>query len=424
MIARFHHPRLHTFGKITGMTAIFSGEELRRVRDYVCTGRRTAFIDRLFRLGIFDGDARQSLADAFSAGDIYAPHSLHVDITTRCPLACPCCYKTPGQEIFDLPPDRWNALIAEAGKLRVFQIAIGGGEPLTHPHLADFVRTVAATPMAVTLTSSGYGLDRGLLDRLIAAGLNHLQISLNGSTEAVNRLSRDGYHHAIRALELLSATASLPSAGSPLSAGPLPTANGSFPTAVRSLSFGINWVARRDNLDDFEALVALAKRYGANNVNILRYKPSPTETYADHSSGRDDFFRLARKITAVRGIRIKTDSAYSNLLLHLSGGQMSDNTCGCGAGRTFMAIAADGKMKPCSHLRMGSRAESLATYWNHSADVQRMRNFPYTDAPGSCGSCIFVDRCGGCRAVYERMYPDPAQGETDCPVYTPKNNAL
>jgi pyrroloquinoline quinone biosynthesis protein E len=389
MIAKYYHQTLYTFEKRTGMTALFSGNELSLVSQYARDGKQTAFIDRLFDLGIFVGHIQSVLADCFGNPETDSPQSLHIDVTNRCPLNCAACYKIPG-EIVEMQYHQWQQLIREAEQLKVFQIAIGGGEPMVHPNIVRFVQQVAQTEMSVTITSSGFGLSAELLDELIESGLNHLQISLNGSTEAVNKRSRDGYLYAINALELLSHT---------------------------TLSYGVNWVARKSNVDDFEALVDLAKQYKAENINVLRYKPSPKEDYTKESLDRNEFLALAGKMKQVRGLKVKTDSAYSNLLIHINNRKVSRNTCGCGAGKTFMAISPDGCFKPCSHLSLSDTCKTITDYWMDSPGVMALRELMFEKEPGSCGSCIFEDICGGCRAICERLYGDITQGEHNCPTY-------
>lgn len=290
-----------------------------------------------------------------------------------------------------MPYHHWQQFISEAEQLKVFQIAIGGGEPMTHPEIVQFVKQVAQTEMSATITTSGFGLNAGLLDKLIGNGLNHIQISLNGSTETVNKLSRDGYQYAINALKLLSHT---------------------------NLSYGVNWVARKSNLPDFEALVELAKQYKAENINILRYKPSPNEDYKKENLDPNDFLTLTRKIKQVKGIKLKTDSAYSNLLIHINQGKVSKNTCGCGAGKTFMAVSPDSCFKPCSHVSLrDDKNKTITGYWMNSPDVTTLRNIEFKNEPDTCGSCIFENLCGGCRAICERIYGNIAQGEQNCPTY-------
>ncbi len=184
-----------------------------------------------------------------------------------------------------------------------------------------------------------------------------------------------------------------------------------------SLSFGINWTARKSNLSDFEALAELAKHYKAENINVLRYKPSPIEVYEKECLGRNEFFQLAGKMKLVKGIKIKTDSAYSNLLIHINNARVNSNTCGCGAGKTFMAVSPDSSFKPCSHLSLTDKQPSVNEYWQNLPDLKLMRSITFASDTGTCGSCAFEKLCGGCRAVCEHIYNDISSGEKDCPLY-------
>jgi pyrroloquinoline quinone biosynthesis protein E len=97
---------------------------------------------------------------------------------------------------------------------------------------------------------------------------------LNGSTKKIHSHSRDGFDEGIEALRLLQ--------------------NSSF-------SYGINWVARMDNIDDFPKMAELANNYNVNNLNILRYKPSPTEDYNACALTSEDLLEnFIRKIKSVR----------------------------------------------------------------------------------------------------------------------------
>ncbi|NLI57564.1 MAG: hypothetical protein GX387_03455 [Clostridium sp.] len=49
--------------------------------------------------------------------------------------------------------------------------------------------------------------------------------------------------------------------------------------AESNVLFGINWAARMDNVYDFENVVVFAEGLKANNINILRYKPSAREDF-------------------------------------------------------------------------------------------------------------------------------------------------
>lgn len=168
------------------------------------------------------------------------------------------------------------------------------------------------------------------------------------------------------------------------------------------------------NLDDFPALAAYVKSLNADNINILRYKPSPAEPYEKAALNREEFYRLAAMIKRVRGLTVKTDSAYSTLLVYLNQGKVSTNCCGCGAGRTFVTVTADGGFKPCSHLQRTHQSGSLSGY----LDSLALRSFLAGEIlAGDCSSCDYQDVCGGCRAICHSVAGDMFAGETDCPAF-------
>lgn len=389
MIAKCEGETLLIFEKRTGMTAVFSGHELELLLGYAKTGDISPFIERLFDLGILlrHDEHRAKLLSAVLNPVSATLSALHIELTSRCPLSCPQCYKGEAHAE-DLPLETFTRLIAEAEALKIFQIALGGGEPLACPHIIQALEAVAATEMSVTVTTSGYGLDRICLEKLIEAGANHIQVSLNAADRHVNALSRDGYDCAMNALSLLAAS---------------------------GVSFGINWVARKDNLAFLEGVVTLAGRLGADNVNVLRYKHSPAEPYGDVALGADETRRLADFIAGVRGVGMKVDSAYSQLLCYLHGERIDRAQCGCGAGRSFIAVTSSGGFKPCSHLEQALRSETIAAYMK-SDELRRFIDIGSSLA-GECGTCVYRTFCGGCRAVCGMLDGSLAAGERECIAY-------
>ncbi|MDL2275984.1 radical SAM protein, partial [Desulfosarcina sp. OttesenSCG-928-G10] len=307
MIARMEGNQLHTFSRQSGMNAVFSGRELALLLAHAQTGGITPFIQRLFDLGVLphDASARQEILRAVRMSEDgktkakpskhRLPRSLHIEVTGLCPFTCPQCYQAK-RRTGHMPFSLLEQLVDEASEIGIFQIALGGGEPLIYPDLCRAIRRIAATGMGVSITSSGYGLTADTLSALADAGLNHLQISLNAVRQDVNRLSRAGHDEAMAALELLSG---------------------------RKLSFGINWTARKDTLPGLPELLALAADLGADTVNMLRYKPSPAETYATVAPNRVEIETLAGLIAAHTGVPLTLDSAFANLRCLVQSGQRS-----------------------------------------------------------------------------------------------------
>lgn len=398
MICRAERGGLLLFEASTGQTGFLSGKELNILGGWLKDGREDAFIRRLHDLGLLTSlcrEQKQNMLEQIKIKEVSvplramsAPESIHIDLTTRCPYRCPQCYKG-GQPDHDLPFFSLESLIRQAREMRVFQIAFGGGEPLLYPRLDEAVRLASQAGMACTITTSGGPLSGSLLERLKGAGLRHMQISLNGSREEIHQRSRDGFWEALAALELLGGG---------------------------GLSYGVNWVARRDNLEDFGNMVKLAVTLKASNLNILRYKPSSAEEYASQALSPNEHRLLADEIRRVRSITVKLDSAYSPLLCLLYGKSIPEGFSGCGAGRRFFAVSADGRFHGCSHCEDGEPGGDIHKFWRQSPLLARLRQTEET-LEGSCGACVYREACRGCRAICISQYGEFNAGERDCPAF-------
>lgn len=403
MIYRAEPRTLMIFNADSGITAAISGNELYILKEYLKTGIQNEFISRLTDLGLLPSDmseyeVEKLLVEIDKTEKVNAPlrsfavpESIHIDLTSVCPLKCPQCYKNASEDI-EMTFEKFSIIIDHAKALGVFQIALGGGEPLLVKDLPKFVNKVTSCGMACTITSSGYGIAAELLEQLKMSGVNHIQISLNGSTKEINSYSRDGFDKAISALHML--------AGS-------------------NVLFGINWVARMDNVYDFENVVSFAKELKADNINILRYKPSLREDYWKNALNKDAFNYLVASIRKVSGIKIKIDSAFSNILCHLYGNEVNSINCGCGAGRRFMMIDPLGRFKPCSHMYLVSEEQDIMNYWTNSSELEMLRQAEES-IRGDCKYCSYLKVCRGCRAICGKIYNDLNEGEKNCPVFIEK----
>ncbi|MDR1098922.1 MAG: GTP 3',8-cyclase MoaA [Treponema sp.] len=113
---------------------------------------------------------------------------LRVSITDRCNLRCIYCMPPDG---VDWTPHRnilsFEELLRICGLmagLGIRRIKVTGGEPLVRRGAADFIASLKKLEgiQTVTLTSNGVALDQ-YLDKLISAGLDGLNISLDSLRE-------------------------------------------------------------------------------------------------------------------------------------------------------------------------------------------------------------------------------------------------
>ena len=191
-----------------------------------------------------------------------APETIHFSVTGRCDQACAGCFYSarPGSTVTptDAPFELFERVVRQAAEARVFQIALGGGEPLLHPRLVEMVRLARRSGLVPNLTTNGNLLTVEAAAALREAGLGQVQISLNGASEETNRTTRPNFAAALRAFE---------------------------GCRTAGLRFGINFLLTRSSLTDLEAVIRLGQQMGAATVNLLRPKPPTTEDdWLEHES--------------------------------------------------------------------------------------------------------------------------------------------
>ena len=111
-------------------------------------------------------------------GSRYNPLLAQVVVTRRCNLSCGYCNEYDNFS----PPVALEALTARIDRLAELNAAavtFTGGEPLLHPDLDRLIRAARRHGLIVTLITNGFRLSRRWIERLNAAGLQGMQISID-----------------------------------------------------------------------------------------------------------------------------------------------------------------------------------------------------------------------------------------------------
>ena len=325
-----------------------------------------------------------------------APVLLNLELTTRCPLNCPQCYCDLHRGK-DLPLDRATEVLRQAAQLGTSNINLSGGETMVYPHLYELLAQCSSLGLCAAVALSGWGVDESSLQKLIGSGVTEIYISLNGSTEEVSRITRDGHHLAIRALELLKES-------------------GFKSTAV-------NWVAHRSNIHDFENVAALCSRLGVKRLVVMAFKPDSTHSLAS-APADGQTLELAGKIKQLQKqfpeLSIDTESCYSPLRA-LLGQKFFGNlnvgiSKGCGAGRDGASLDVDGSFTPCRHLDYPESFDSLRDYWYASGTLQELRAVEAApEAP--CAGCKYGPYCLSCLAVNAKLHGAVVKANKYCDLW-------
>lgn len=320
------------------------------------------------------------------------PLGMNIELTTVCPLHCPQCYCSleRGKHI---PYETAAKYIRQAKAFGIKHVELSGGETLCYPYLFELIHLAHEVGLEVNIAISGWHFDEICLNKLIQSGVSNIFVSLNGPTEQINRLTRDGYYYAISALELLQRK--------------------SFPNVY------LNWVMHHNNADYLPEMIKLVQKYSVRAIVILALKPT-----SKHELNTLPTFQQMQNVAQIikdtpHG-RILVESCYSPLLAlvrdtKLLGNLNTGRFMGCGAGRNLLNINVHGKISPCRHLDYFEQWDSLEEYWTKSPILQKIRTLE-DNKREPCRSCKYSNYCRHCLAINSKLNNDLYIGNDLCPL--------
>jgi MoaA/NifB/PqqE/SkfB family radical SAM enzyme len=126
----------------------------------------------------FNRTLREAKLVAKGTTDTSHPIMAHIIPIRRCNLSCTYCNE---YDDFSKPVPVETMLhrIELLGKLRTGVITLSGGEPLLHPELDEIIKGIRRHATLAGLITNGYLLTADRIQRLNAAGLDYLQISID-----------------------------------------------------------------------------------------------------------------------------------------------------------------------------------------------------------------------------------------------------
>jgi radical SAM protein with 4Fe4S-binding SPASM domain len=332
------------------------------------------------------------------------PGELQVEVTGACNLRCRMCLvryaPAVGRRDGALDLEQFLGLLDELPALTKLTLQ-GLGEPLLSPHLLEMVEAARARRIAVGFNSNGVLLDRATAERLVAAGLSWLHVSLDGATAATYADVRHGtdlrahprqFERVVANLrELLAVRA---------------RAGRAEPRVL------LVFVAMRRNLGELEALVDLADELGVDELWVQNL----SHTFADTATrGGDPYGEIrrysARESLVVGDARARAEAVFARaaarasaigLPLRLprlterplaSAGRRAGER-GCDFPWTSTYVTHRGVVQPCCMVMGSDRATlgdlhdgSFAEIWEGEAYRDFRRRLVGDEPPEVCGGC-------------------------------------
>ena len=312
---------------------------------------------------------------AASAG----PLAIIAELTHVCPLHCVYCSNPLelNRRANELSTEDWVRVFRDAAQHGALQLDLTGGEPLVRADLAELIRAARTSGLYVNLITSGMPLDEARLDALLAAGLDHIQLSFQGAhEESANEFSGTKAHALkLRVLGWLK---------------------------ERRIAVTLNFVIHRRNIDQVPEMLAIAESSSSNRIefaNVQYYGWAfanrdnllPTREQLDRSLA---FLKAAQE--RLRG-KMQIESVVPDYYAKYP------KACMGGWARKLILIAPNGNALPCHAARIipelrfdNVKNHGVIEIWQNSDAFRKFRGEEWMSEP--CKSC---DRrsldFGGCR---------------------------
>ncbi|WP_202319949.1 radical SAM/SPASM domain-containing protein [Archaeoglobus neptunius] len=372
------------------------------------------FKDAYWRRGlanVIKGLANFGMQKPFVPG---APFQVVWDVTYACNLRCRHCYATAGKPLEDeLTTEEAFDAIDKFDRLGVTIIAFSGGEPLVRRDIFDLTKYAADKGIYVAIATNGTLITEDVARKLKESGVGYLQISLDGLKQT---------HDRFRGI------------------------SGSFDRTVEGIKnalkaglfVNVSMTVTKYNYRDVEGVIGLCETLGVNwfmHYNFIPTGRGREIVEADISpEQREELLKFLYQRNHTSSIQLlSTAPQFARVALQCEGNmvpthfynitagdrlrELAGFIGGCGAGRFYISMRANGDIQPCVFfpLKVGNIREldhrSLEDLWLHNHVFEDLRD---KDIIEGCGTCRYRYYCGGCRARAYNYFGDYLKPDPGC----------
>ncbi|MEM8958411.1 MAG: pyrroloquinoline quinone biosynthesis protein PqqE [Pseudomonadota bacterium] len=334
------------------------------------------------------------------------PIAMLAELTHRCPLSCPYCSNPVELARIDqeLDSETWARVFREAADLGVLQLHLSGGEPASRRDLTYLVRAARDAGLYTNLITSGIGLSQKRLAELDEAGLDHVQLSLQGTNpEMADEIGgyKGGFKRKMQVADWIGAI------GFPLT---------------------LNVVLHRRNLHQLPRALEMAVEMGARRIEV-----ATVQFHGWALQNRDSLMPTREQAQEAMATVVQArKDLKGTLVVDFVPADYHDDfpkRCMGGWGTSGLNVAPDGQVLPCHaaqsipHLTFENvRDRPLDEIWYKSSSFNAYRGTDWMQEP--CRSCDrkTVD-FGGCRCQAMAIVGDAAATDPVC-IKSPHHAAL
>lgn len=311
---------------------------------------------------------------------ITPPLWLLLELTYSCPLQCPYCsnpldiHNYKNQE---LTTDEWLKVLKQARELGSVQLGLSGGEPLLRKDILQIMTYAHKLGFYINLITSGVGLTESKIKQFKKAGLDHIQISFQGSDAKSNEIyaGSDVWEQKIKAAKLVK---------------------------KYDFSMVLNFVLHRQNIHQAQEMLDLALELKADYVEL-----ATTQYYGWALHNREQLLPSKQQLDDAETIAHQYQDEYKEQMkvIYVVPDYYEGRPKACmnGWGSTFLSIAPNGEALPCHSAKVipelsfpNVKTSDIKAIWQESEAFNMFRGDDWMIEP--CRSCPEkVKDFGGCR---------------------------
>jgi heme b synthase len=342
----------------------------------------------------------------------FDPKWIAWEVTRRCNLRCVHCRSSSEAEAKghpDFSTQEGKRILDDIASYAKPVVVLSGGEPLVREDVFELAQYGTDLGLRMCMATNGVLVTDDICKKMKASGIRIVSLSLDGSTAKVHddfRNQEGAFKSTLNAMELFK---------------------------KNDIEFIINSSFTKRNQDEIPKVYKLAKKLGATAWYMFMIVPTgrgedimseliSAEDYEEilewhYEMEQDEDDMLVRPTCAPHYYRIvrqkakKEGSAHKQRTLKFSTG----GSKGCIAGQMICLIDVDENVLPCSYFPLPAgnlKEQSFKDVWENSKLFHDMRNFK--DYKDKCGSCEYLNVCGGCRARAYAIHGDYMAEEPFC----------
>ncbi|MBV2124597.1 MAG: pyrroloquinoline quinone biosynthesis protein PqqE [Candidatus Thiodiazotropha sp. (ex Ctena orbiculata)] len=324
------------------------------------------------------------------------PLWLLAELTYKCPLQCPYCSNPLDIARYkdELSTEDWIRVFREARALGAVQLGFSGGEALVRKDLEVLIAEAHKLGYYTNLLTSGVGMDEARIKAFKEAGLDHIQVSFQASSEELNNFiaGNNSFRHKLEMARLVKKY--------------------DYPMVLC-------FVLHRHNEDQVEQILEMSHALEADYVEL-----ATTQYYGWALHNRQQLLPNRDQVEAAEAVAHRYQEKFKGKMriFYVVPDYHEERPKACmnGWGAVFLTVAPDGTALPCHAAGElpgltfpNVRDHSIEWIWNDSSDFNRFRGYSWMKEP--CRNCDEKEKdFSGCRCQAYLLTGDAANADPVC----------